>query len=172
MSSGRSGETSPADRPPGAEPPCSGGAPAALALALGYLAGGALSFGVRFLGLFPTLESPMARLTMVLVGMGMLGASVHGSWAWSRRATPTGGGGGGAGRLRAGWACLAAILGGGITGVVLYLAVKAAIAAALVGDVTPDIRYSVALLIAFAGGLLHLRLRRGLGRVLPGVGDS
>lgn len=134
------------------------GWPEAAALAAGFLAGGILAFGVRFLGVLPGLGDAMARRTLVLSGMGMLGVTVYGVAAWTGR-EETGGRRAAVYRLVA---YLASILGGGVTGVVVYLAVKAAIAGAVIGVGTPQIRFSAALVIAFLGGLLLGPMARGL----------
>ncbi|MFB6368177.1 MAG: hypothetical protein ABEJ00_00965 [Gemmatimonadota bacterium] len=143
----------------------SAGWPEVSALTVGFLAGAVLAFGVRFLGVLPGLGDAMARRTLVLFGMGTLGATVYGTAVWPRRGTPAlyssply--------RLATG---LATILGGGVAGIVVYLAVKAAIAGAVIGVGTPRIRFSAALVIAFAGGLLlvpAVRRLTGLGRTV------
>lgn len=134
---------------------------AAVALAAGYLAGAALSFGVRFLNFLPGLEDPMTRRTLVLCGMGFLGATVYGTVAWSfgsgeAEEEATSGGH----RPESLTRRLATILAGGVTGVVFYLAVKAVMALSLAGGGTPQIRFSAALVIAFCGGLMPAILRR------------
>lgn len=143
------------------------GWPEVSALTFGFLAGAVLAFGVRFLGVLPSLGDAMARRTLVLCGMGMLGATVYGSAVWPRRENP---------------ACrnaplyrlaigLTAILGGGVAGIVVYLAVKAAIAGAVVGIGTPQIRFSAGLVIAFVGGLVLMPVIRRLAHVRRTVRD-
>lgn len=140
------------------------GWPVAAALAMGFLAGATLAFGIRFLGLLPGLGDAMARRTLVLCGMGMLGATVYGSVAWTGRRAPDGEGPDPGPPIRRFVLHLATVAGGGVAGLVLYLAVKAAIAGALVGGGTPRIRFSAAVVIAFSGGLLLAPLRRRLVR--------
>lgn len=135
------------------------GWPEVSALTFGFLAGAVLAFGVRFLGVVPGLGDAMARRTLVLCGMGMLGTTVYGTATWLRREDS----GRGSSPLYRLATALATILGGGVAGIVIYLAVKAAIAGAVIGGDTPRIRFSTALVIAFGGGLLLGPVGRRLG---------
>ena len=47
--------------------------PVLIVLAIGYIVGGFLTFGIQFLNLFPSLTNQTARLTLTLFGMGALG---------------------------------------------------------------------------------------------------
>lgn len=108
----------------------------------------------------------MARRTLVLFGMGILGAAVYASAEWSPGSSEAGRGPGPAPEspVASAVAHLAVLAAGGVAGVVVYLAVKAGIALSLVGEVTPQIRFSVAVVLAFSGGFGTIHLRRALRR--------
>jgi hypothetical protein len=59
-------------------------APIIIVLASGYAVGGALAFGLYFLGWFPAIPDQTARLTLALFGMGMLGATSYSIRWWAK----------------------------------------------------------------------------------------
>lgn len=136
--------------------------PIVLALAAGYIMGGVLTFGVYFLNFFPELTNQTARLILTLFGMGMLGSTMYCIRFWAQdidesiqkpELLPN---------LFDAFAYLATIIGGGITGVLLYLIVRTGTQLALVANDLKDLRIESALIIAFCGGLFHFQVEEVL----------
>ena len=98
--------------------------PVLIVLTLGYFLGGWLVFGVHFLNSLPQLTNDTVRLVLKLFGMGMLGATIYCSRWWALDVEEA------ISRPEVlphaldffGYATT--IIGGGVTGAVLYLAVR------------------------------------------------
>jgi hypothetical protein len=140
--------------------------PIVSALVLGYAAGGFLSFGVMFCNGIDKLVNPTARLVLILFGMGLLGSTMYCTKWWAsdveeamkdKSLLP---------HLFDAFGYLTTIIGGGITGVVLYLAVKAGVMLAVTSTKPDEPRLAFALVIAFCGGLFHFKVRDMLSGVL------
>ena len=61
------------------------------------------------------------------------------------------------------------IVGGGITGVVLYLIAKTGIGIATSANNLPHLNLASSVLIAYCGGLFHFRVQRMLSRVIDKI---
>ena len=136
--------------------------PIVLVLGFGYFAGGILTFGVYFLGLFESVANPTARLTIVLFGMGLIGATMYCTRWWAldmeealkdKALLP---------HFFDSFGYLTNIIGGGITGVLLYLFFKAGVALTISAQGMTEIRLPAALVIAFCGGLFHFEVQKVL----------
>ncbi len=144
--------------------------PIVLVLAIGYAVGGALAFGVYFLGWFEGLTQPVARLTLSMFGMGVLGATLYASRWWSidmdeaiakTEYLP---------HLFDAFGYATSIVAGGIMGVVLYLATRAGIILVTSDGASAELRPGVALLVAFCGGLSLFKVQDVLKRWIQEVG--
>lgn len=140
--------------------------PIVLVIGLGYLAGAALAFGVQFLNLLPCVQGYLSRLTIMLFGCGMLGATLSATrwWAldideaferpeflphaldWFGYATT--------------------IVGGGITGVILYLGIRAGIFLTVSGEHISAVRLPVAIVLSFSGGLYQFKVQEQLDGIV------
>lgn len=142
--------------------------PIVLVIALGYAVGGAFAFGTAFLGWFQRVSDPTGRLCLQLFGMGMLGASVACSKWWSIdhddaqmdetvRPVPLD------------WfGYVTTILGGGTTGLVLYLVLRYGVTMA-VTETVGTVRVGAAVVIAFTGGLFEFQVLDMLGGLLKKI---
>jgi hypothetical protein len=132
--------------------------PIVILVGTGYALGGAFSFGTAFLGWFPRVSDPTGRLCLQLFGMGMLGASLACSKWWSldhdealtdETVRP----------VALDWFGYATtIVGGGVTGAVLYLVVRYGVAL-VTGAAGAAVRPGAAVVIALMGGLFHFKVQ-------------
>ena len=129
--------------------------PIIIALTFGYILGAVLTFGIHYLGVLPSISNETARLTLKLFGMGVFGSTLYCTRWWAKdmdqaidepKFLP---------HLFDTFGYLTTIIGGGITGVVLYMLTKAGFALAATEAGVPDIKFSAALVLAFCGGLFH-----------------
>lgn len=144
-------------------------APIVFFVAAGYAMGGALSFGTAFLGWFPAVSSPAGRLCLQLFGMGMLGASMACSKWWSldhdealndETVRP----------VALDWFGYATtILGGGITGVVLYLVVRYGVTLVVTESAGDNVRLGAAFVIALTGGLFQFQVQALLASLMQKI---
>lgn len=132
--------------------------PIVIVMLLGYALGGALVFGVHFLGWLSPLSDPSARLVLKLFGMGMLGSTMYCTKWWAKdmdeamtkpEVLP---------HLFDSFGYATTIVGGGITGTVLYMAFRSGAMLTMVDPATSTTRTSFALFIAFCGGLFHFKV--------------
>jgi hypothetical protein len=145
-------------------------APIVMVLGIAYLIGGALAFGVHFLGWFAMLTEQTPRLILALFGMGMLGATSYSVRWWAKDMEEA---------LRDpallphafdAFGYAATIVGGGITGVMLYLVARGAAAVAVDSVSPPMLRPSVAFVLAFCGGLFEFKVEALLQKDVTEVG--
>ncbi len=144
--------------------------PIILSLALGFLVGGYLAFGTKFLNLFPSLKNETGRLVLILFGMGVLGATTYSARFWARDVNnvvyedkdflP---------HIYDFFGYITTIVGGGITGVILYLVTRTGIGIATTDNIFPQLNLSSAVLIAYCGGLFHFRVQRMLSQVVDKI---
>ena len=142
--------------------------PITLVIISGFLIGGYLSFGVYYLKAFSFIEDSQGRLILSLFGVGMLGATTYCARFWSKDIEEVvykdqsflphffdfvG--------------YLTLIMGGGITGVILFFLVKTGIGVSTASDLS-NIKLSgeASVVIAYIGGLYHFRVQRHLGRII------
>lgn len=136
--------------------------PIIIVLCSGYIAGGYLTFGVRYLNFFPSLTNPMARLTLILFGMGILGASIYCLKFWSNDVCRV---------LYEDYIKLPhifdflgytlTILGGGVTGVLLYLIARIGINLASNFNTVHEINFPAAILLSIAEVFFTLNFKSG-----------
>ena len=133
--------------------------PIVIVMILGYGIGGGLVFGLHFMNLFPCLADPTARLVLKLFGMGMLGSTMYCTKWWAidiedavekREFLP---------HALDFFGYLTMIVGGGITGTVLYLAVRSGAILAIAEPSNAGLHLPFALFVAFCGGLFHFKVR-------------
>jgi len=133
--------------------------PILVILFLGYGIGGCLVFGIHFMNFFPSLTDATARFTLKLFGMGMLGSTMYCTKYWAEdideaikkpKLFPN---------VFDSFGYAATIIGGGITGTILYIAFKQGLVIVLNTSYNIEIKISFALLIAFFGGLFHFKVR-------------
>jgi hypothetical protein len=130
-----------------------------IVIILGYTAGGLLPFGIQYLGYLPDFPDP-ARFVLTLFGVGMLGATMHCNYFFAHDAnmamySPA---------LKQPnfvdpFLYAMGIVGGGVTGLLLVLAVKAGFLLAVSSSVGSEMRFSSAILVSFCGGLATYRVR-------------
>jgi len=132
--------------------------------------GAVFSFGVHFFGVFSELINPTGRFMIKLFGMGMLGASLYCSKWWCVDME----------------CCLkdksilphmfdfvgysTVIVGGGVTGIVLYLTVKLGITLTITSSQTVELRLPASLILGFCGGLFHFQVRDMLADMAQKIG--
>jgi hypothetical protein len=133
--------------------------PILIVLSIGYLVGGWLVFGVHFLNAFPQLTDDSARFILELLGMGMLGSTIYCSKWWAKDIEEA---------IKKAeflphvldfFGYATTIMWGGITGIVLYLAVRSGSFLTITNPEDAEMRLSFALFIAFCGGLFHFKVR-------------
>jgi hypothetical protein len=133
--------------------------PTLLVMALGYIVGGCLVFGLHFLNWFPTLTDNTARLVLKLFGMGMLGSTMYCTKWWAEdideaiskpEFLP---------HAFDSFGYATTIIGGGITGTVLYMAFRSGALLTVTDPANAGMRISFALFIAFCGGLFHFKVK-------------
>jgi hypothetical protein len=135
-----------------------------IVIILGYAAGGLFTFGIQYLGYLPHLTNP-TRFVLTLFAVGMLGATMYCNYFLARDANT------------AMYSTVdkppnfidpilyaMGIVGGGVTGLLLVLAVKAGFLLTVSSNVGADMRPSSAILISFCGGLATYRVRRLFAR--------
>lgn len=143
--------------------------PIILVIAAGYICGTYLWFSCEYMGCFPFLVSNESRLILQLFGLGVIGGAMHCSVFFAKdynvkvygdKEMPT---------------CLCflgyliQVIGGGITGVVLYVAVKAGVIAVLVGGSAIEINKFASWLIAFGGGYGTHHVKQFVNRFVKGT---
>jgi hypothetical protein len=126
---------------------------------LGYAASGLFAFGIQYLGYLPHLTDP-ARFALTLFAVGMLGSTMHCNYFLVSDANTT---------MYSAvnrppsfvdpFLYAMGIVGGGVTGLLLVLAVKAGFLLAVSNRAATDMRSSSAILISFCGGLATYRVR-------------
>ncbi len=133
--------------------------PILIVMFLGYGIGGCLVFGLYFLNIFPSLTDPAARLVLMLFGMGMLGSTMYSTKWWAvdidealgkREFLP---------HAFDFFGYASTIVGGGITGTVLYLAVRSGVILAIAEPSDAGMNLPFALFAAFCGGLFHFKVQ-------------
>jgi hypothetical protein len=132
--------------------------PILLVMGLGYAIGGCLVFGLHFLNWVPSLTDNTARLVLKLFGMGMLGSTMYCTKWWAKDIDEA------IGRPEVlphpfdffGYATT--IVGGGITGTVLYMAFRSGALLTVADTSNAGMRMSFALFVAFCGGLFHFKV--------------
>jgi hypothetical protein len=137
-------------------------APIVVILCIGYAAGGALAFGVTFLGWLPVIGTADGRMVLAIFGMGMLGATMYATQWWARdmeEATH---------RPSVLPHCFdmfgyaMTIVGGGITGVVFFLALRLTSELVVSANELPPVRPATAYVVAFCGGLAQFKIQQKL----------
>jgi len=148
--------------------------PIVLVMFLGYGLGGCLVFGLHFLAWVPSLTDSTARLVLKLFGMGMLGSAMYCTKWWAKdmeeaMSKPE--------FLPHAFDCFGystTIVGGGITGTVLYMAVRSGVLLTMADPSGAQTRLSFALFVAFCGGLFHFKVKdwfeTAIGRMLKKKG--
>lgn len=144
-------------------------APIVLVVAVGYAVGGAFAFGTAFLGWYQSVSDPAGRLCLQLFGMGMLGASMACSKWWSldhdeaqRDATVR--------PVALDWFGYATtILGGGITGVILYLVMRYGVTLVVTEAAGGTVRVGAAFVFALTGGLFQFQVQALLASLLQKI---
>lgn len=139
--------------------------PIVFVLILGYGVG-LFVFGLHFLNWFPSLTDNMARLTIELFGMGIIGANMYCTQWWAKD-------------LEAALqddnnlpnafdfiAYATLIVGGGITGIILNIAIKSGILLVITNSSNIEINTTFSFFISFCGGLFHFKVREFLEDVL------
>lgn len=133
--------------------------PILIILILGYGIGGFLVFGIHFFNYFPSLTDATARFILKLFGMGMLGSTMFCTKYWAEdieeameesKFLP---------HAFDSFGYAATIIGGGITGTVLYIAFKSGIIIISATSCNLEISFPFALFIAFLGGLFHFKVK-------------
>ena len=133
--------------------------PILLIMGLGYTMGGCLVFGLHFLNWFPALTNNTARLVLKLFGMGILGSTMYCTKWWAQdideaiqnpKLLP---------HAFDSFGYATTIIGGGITGVVLYMAFKSGALLAVTKSSNAGEHTSFAFFVAFCGGLFHFKVR-------------
>jgi hypothetical protein len=141
--------------------------PIIFSLLFGYIGGLFLTFGVEYLDVLSSITNQNARLELVLFGMGMLGATLYCSSFWAVDITEA---------IEKpqflpnffdfiGYITL--IIGGGITGIILYFVVTIGEKAIFIEN--PKMRVEAAYLISFCGGLFHFQVRRALEEFVKSI---
>ncbi len=133
--------------------------PIVLVMILGYGLGGGLVFGLHFLDWLPSLSDETARLVLKLFGMGMLGSTMYCTKYWAKdideaiakpEMMP---------HLFDSFGYATTIIGGAITGTVLYMAIRSGALLAVVEPNAGETRMAFALFVAFCGGLFHFKVK-------------
>lgn len=144
--------------------------PIILSLIFGFLAGGYLSFGIKFLNVFPSLKNDTGRLVLILFGMGILGSTTYSARFWAKDIdevvydckdlVP---------HIFDFFGYITTIVGGGITGIVLYLVARTGVGIATSTNNFPQLTLPSSVLIAYCGGLFHFRVQRMLSKVIDKI---
>jgi hypothetical protein len=141
--------------------------PIVITILLGFSIGGYLSFGVVFLNTLSSLTNSVAREILVLFGMGMLGVSTYCAKAWATdinevvyeepKFLP---------HFFDFIGYITLIIGGGITGVILYFIVKTGIRVSVSSSSEVELTKEAMVLIAYMGGLYHFKVQDQLGKMM------
>lgn len=141
-----------------------------IVILLGFILGGVLSFGVVFMDFFPSITGLYGRTILALFGMGVLGASTYCAKFWSTdideavyekpEFLP---------HIFDFVGYLTLIIGGGVTGVILFLAFKTGIGITVNGPSEVSLSKEASALIAYMGGLYHFKVQNQLGKVMAKV---
>ncbi|MCP4268708.1 MAG: hypothetical protein GY777_24530 [Candidatus Brocadiaceae bacterium] len=141
--------------------------PIILIIFLGFALGGYLSFGVMYLKAFPFLTDNYARTIVALFGIGMLGVSTYCAKAWANDIDevvykepdylP---------HFFDFFGYMTLIVGGGITGVILYFLVKTGVGVSVSSTSEVNLTKEASVIIAYMGGLYHFRVQEQLGKVI------
>lgn len=140
--------------------------PIVFVLALGYIVGGVLTFGVEFLDYFSEINDQLARDTLIIFGMGLLGGVTRSTHYWAIDINevvykkPKYGP-----HFFDFFGYASMVLEGGITGIVAYLIVKSGLVVITFEPQSIEINRQVALLIAYCGGLFHFEVISKLKKV-------
>ena len=133
--------------------------PIALVIILGYGLGGGLVFGLHFLYWLPSLTDDTARLVLKLFGMGILGSTMYCTKWWAKdieeaiakpELLP---------HAFDSFGYATTVIGGGITGTVLYMAITSGALLTMAEPTTGGTRMTFALFVAFCGGLFHFKVK-------------
>ena len=133
--------------------------PIALVMILGYGLGGGLVFGLHFLDWLPSLTDDTARLVLKLFGMGILGSTMYCTKWWAKdieeaiakpELLP---------HAFDSFGYATRVIGGGITGTVLYMAIRSGALLAMAEPTAGGTRMTFALFVAFCGGLFHFKVK-------------
>lgn len=134
--------------------------PIAIVLAVGYAVGGLLPFGIHFLAWWPSIKDPMARFLVTLYGVGVLGAAMHCTYFLARDANKAMYSDKEKHPNFLDWMGYSfAIAGGGVTGILLYIAIRYGFIVAFSDSTATAMRLPVAILVAFCGGLATYKVR-------------
>ncbi len=145
--------------------------PITLVIVSGFLMGGYLSFGIHYLKAFSFIENADGRLILSLYGVGMLGATTYCARFWAKdieevvykneNFLP---------HFFDFIGYLTLILGGGITGVILFLLIKTGIGVSTTSDASKiTLTGEASVLFAYIGGLFHFRVQRQLGYIIDKI---
>lgn len=142
--------------------------PIAVVLLGGFLGGAALSFGVQYLGFFPFVRNEDARLAVTLFGMGVLGSTIYSCRFWARDIDEAVDDPDVLPHFFDFVGYITTILGGGVTGVLLYLVARLGIGVIATGSQV-SISYPAALVLGFCGGLFHFRVENALYKLVGSI---
>jgi hypothetical protein len=133
--------------------------PIVFVLFSGYTIGSLLAFGVSYLNWFAQITSAGARFTVVAFAMGMLGATLYSTQWWAvdmdeaikkPQFFP---------HLFDAFGYALTIIGGGICGVVFYMALGLTSELVVTANDRIAVRPFAGIVIAFCGGLAQFRIR-------------
>ena len=136
--------------------------PIILSLLCGYIAGFILTFGVQYLNALAFVSNQKARFALVLFGMGILGVTMYCTRFWAKdieeaierpQFLPN---------FFDFFGYITTIIGGGITGILLYILVVIGGSIMVIGSEMPRIKFGAALIISFCGGLFHFKVQGAL----------
>lgn len=143
--------------------------PIVTTLILGFVSGFYLTFGVKFLDVFCSL-SVEAKSILILFGMGLLGASTYCARAWSTdiyevvyeepKFLP---------HLLDFIGYITLMLGGGITGVILFFIIKTGIGISVSTNNEIQLTVEASAVIAYIGGLYHFKVQSQLGKMIDNM---
>ena len=143
--------------------------PIVIILILGFVFGLYLTFGIKFLNTFASLQLE-AKNILMLFGMGLFGASTYCAKAWSAdiyevvyehpNFMP---------HFLDFIGYITLMIGGGITGVILFFIIKTGmgISATTNGEIQLTVEASV--IIAYIGGLYHFKVQSQLGKMIDNM---
>jgi hypothetical protein len=142
-------------------------APIVLSVGAGFIIGGYLTFGIKYLNCLPCITDQSARLILMIYGMGLLGISTYCSKFWAVDVHEV---------VYEGreeflphffdfFGYVTTIIGGGVTGVIFYLLLRTGLSIASSASTTHDINLPAALIIGYCGGLIHFRMQEHLSNI-------
>jgi hypothetical protein len=145
--------------------------PIILVIISGFLIGAYLSFGVYYLNAISILKNAYGRQILSLYGVGMLGATTYCARFWSKDIEEV------VYKNESflphffdfiGYITL--IMGGGITGVVLYLLVKTGIGVSTTSESSKiALTGEASVLFSYIGGVFHFRVQRHLEKIIDKI---